>query len=149
MTFPAVTPNSPIQKLYKTRFMRYRIQQEKTEEGTQMKQRLTWSSIGEILQIWCDGHGLQWECTYLLDRASWDAHRRANRVRGIDLPASEWILYLANTGLFDVVNQTDFDDLRYSELLAYLRSHGLALQRLTPSYVRVYELRKQQRGNPV
>jgi hypothetical protein len=111
--------------------------------------RLTRATIKEILHIWCDSKGFPWERAYLLDRASWDAHRRANLVRGVTLPAADWVLYLANAGLYDVVNQSDPDDRRYSDLLAYLREHGLTLQRLSPCYVRVYRLRRRRRATPV
>ena len=111
-----------------------------------MPRPLTTSSIEQILHIWCDGKGWHWECDYLLDRASWDAHRRANHVRGIDLPSADWVLYLANTTLYDVVNQTDPDDPQYNELLAYLRPYGLTLHRLTPHYARLVRLQRKNSG---
>jgi hypothetical protein len=110
---------------------------------------LTSLIIEELLSIWCESQGFYWEASYLLDRVSWDSHRRANHVRGIKLPAAEWVIYLAHPGLQEMVNQIDPEDQRYNDLVAYLRPHGLTLYRLTPYYVRVYRLRRSRGAIPV
>jgi hypothetical protein len=113
------------------------------ELGTQVTKPLTRATIEKILHSWCDRNGVHWEDSYLLDRAVWNSHRRAQHARGIDLPPAQWVVYLADAGLYDVVNQTDARNGQYKDLLAWLRKHDLTLSRFLPHYAGVIRLRRK------
>lgn len=63
------------------------------------------ASILEVILVrWCHRNACEWGQAHLLDRAGWDSRRRAFHLRGIDLPAAEWVLCVSNSGLYEVVN---------------------------------------------
>jgi hypothetical protein len=100
--------------------------------------------IEESLRAWYDANGFPWEDGHLLDRKSWNAHRRVKKRKGVGLPAADWVWYLADDALHDLVNQTDPGDHRYQDLQAYLRSCGVGLTRLSSRFVRLYILRQKE-----
>lgn len=90
-------------------------------------------------------NGCDWGQAWLLDRASWDARRRAYHVGGISLPPADWVLCLGNSPLFDVINRPREKSSLMSNLQAHLHTRGLRLDLLTPSYA---ALRKVDRRRP-
>jgi hypothetical protein len=98
----------------------------------------------ELLLMWCRANDCAWGRACVLDRAAWDARRRSQRIRGQTLPPSDCVLCLTGSGLYEVVNQDHPGDSRYNDLLAWLRQHGLGVQRLSPDYARLYYLNRKE-----
>lgn len=95
---------------------------------------------------WCRANGCEWGNASLLNRAAWEARRRSHKALGEKLPPADCILWVTQSGLYEVLNQRDPGGCKYNDLSAWLRQHGLGVQRLSPHYARLYYLNPPKPG---